>query len=257
MFLTVKKSRITAAVVLLVVVATGAVMTVRGAKAADTSARERLLPIYGVETEANAVGLSFDAAWGGDKTAGILDLLDRYGMKATFFLVGFWIDEYPDLVKEIHRRGHLVANHSTNHPHFASLSKEKMRLEVDAAAEKIKALVGEDVKFFRAPYGEYNNALLEVLQERDCKCIQWTEDSLDWKGLSGAAIAERVLKTVKKGSIILCHNNSDHILDGLPLLLLGLKNKGLTSVRMDELVIKDDYYIDNNGIQHSEKDSEE
>ncbi len=75
-------------------------------------------------------------------------------------------------------------------------------------------------------------------------------DTLDWKGISGKEIADRVLKQAKSGSIILCHNNSDHILDALPVILLGLQNKGLDFVRMDELVINDDYYLDNNGIQH-------
>ena len=76
-------------------------------------------------------------------------------------------------------------------------------------------------------------------------------DSLDWKGLSGKEITERILNKAQSGSIILCHNNSDHIVDALPLILLGLKNKGLTSVRMDELTIEENYYVDNNGIQHS------
>lgn len=251
MFIVVKKSRIIAAVLLVAVLVTGVVLAVEGTKLSQAVAKEKLLPIYGVDTDSGKVGLSFDAAWGSDKTLEILDTLDTYEVKATFFLVGFWVDKYPELVKEIHDRGHLVANHSTNHPHFNTLSESEMALEVDTTAKKITDITGAEVKYFRAPYGEYNNTLLKMLGEKDIKCIQWTEDSLDWKGLSGKEIAERILKSVKSGSIILCHNNSDHILDALPLVLLGLKNKGLTSVRMDELVIGSDYYIDNNGIQHS------
>lgn len=251
MFLVVKKSRIIMAAILIAVLITGAVLAVEGVKLSEAAAKARLLPIYGVDTDSGRVGLSFDAAWGSDKTRKILDTLDKFEVKATFFLVGFWVDEYPDLVKEIHDRGHLVANHSTNHPHFNNLSEADMALEVETTAKKITDITGAEVKFFRAPYGEYNNTLLKLLDERGVKCIQWTEDSLDWKGLAGKDIAERILKTVRSGSVILCHNNSDHILDALPLVLLGLKNKGLTSVRMDELVIESDYYIDNNGIQHS------
>lgn len=251
MFIVVKKSRIIAAVLLVAVLVTGVVLAVEGTKLSQAVAKEKLLPIYGVDTDSGKVGLSFDAAWGSDKTLEILDTLDTYEVKATFFLVGFWVDKYPELVKEIHDRGHLVANHSTNHPHFNTLSESEMALEVDTTAKKITDITGAEVKYFRAPYGEYNNTLLKMLGVREIKCIQWTEDSLDWKGLSGKEIAERILKSVKSGSIILCHNNSDHILDALPLVLLGLKNKGLTSVRMDELVIGSDYYIDNNGIQHS------
>ncbi len=249
MFLVVRKKKVIAAIVLIAILITGAALALHGTLTAQ--AGNKLLPIYGVENEEGKVGLSFDAAWGADKTEQILDLLDEYGMKATFFLVGFWVDKYPDLVKEIYDRGHLVANHSTNHPHFNELSESDMLLEVETTAEKITAITGEEVKYFRAPYGEYNDALIKLLQERDIKCIQWTVDSLDWKGLSGKEIAERILNKVQSGSIILCHNNSDHIVDALPLVLLGLKNKGLTSVRMDELTIEENYYVDNNGIQHS------
>jgi len=249
MILVVKKTAVIVAVILVVALVCGAVFAVQGVKSA--AAVKKLLPIYGVDTEENKVAISFDAAWGSDKTLAILDILDKFGVKATFFLVGFWVDEYPDLVKEIHARGHLIGNHSTNHPHFNKLGKEEMQLEVTATAEKITALTGEEVKFFRAPFGEYNDTLLSYLAETNVKCIQWTVDTLDWKGISGKEISDRVLKSAKSGSIILCHNNSDHILDALPVILLGLQNKNLSFVRMDELVINDEYFIDNNGIQHA------
>lgn len=247
MILVVKKTAVIVAVVLIAVLVCGTVLAVEGTKTAFSAKKK--LPIYGVDAEGK-VAISFDAAWGGDKTLGILDTLDKYGVKATFFLVGFWVDEYPDLVMEIDRRGHLIGNHSTNHPHFNKLGLEEMRLEINVTAEKITALTGKEVKFFRAPFGEYNDGLIDYLDETGVKCIQWTVDTLDWKGISGKEISDRVLNKAQGGSIILCHNNSDHILDALPVILLGLQNKGLSFVRMDELVINDDYFIDNNGIQH-------
>lgn len=251
MILVVKKTAVIVAIILVAVFIIGAAVTAQSVKAAKTAAAKKLLPIYGVDTDENKVAISFDAAWGSDKTEAILDILDNYGVKATFFLVGFWVDKNPDLVKEIASRGHLVGNHSDNHPHFNKLSLDEMRMETETTAEKITALTGEEVKFFRAPFGEYNDTLLAYLDESGVKCIQWTVDTLDWKGISGKEIADRVLNNAKSGSIILCHNNSDHILDALPVVLLGLQNKGLSFVRMDELVINDDYYLDNNGIQHS------
>ena len=82
------------------------------------------------------------------------------------------------------------------------------------------------------------------------QAIQWSVDSLDWKGLNAQEILSRVTKNVKPGSIILFHNNSDHILEALPLVLAYLQSEGYTAVGMSELVYKDNYYIDNNGIQH-------
>lgn len=249
MILVVKKTAVVVAIILIAVLVIGAVFAVEGTKTA--MAVKKLVPIYGVDTDSNKVAISFDAAWGSDKTLDILDTLDKFSVKATFFLVGFWVDEYPELVKEIHARGHLIGNHSTNHPHFNKLSAEEMQLEVTTTAEKITNLTGEEVKFFRAPFGEYNDTLINYLDNSGIKCIQWTVDTLDWKGIQGKEIADRVLKNAKSGSIILCHNNSDHILDALPVILLGLQNKGLSFVRMDELVLNDEYFIDNNGIQHS------
>ena len=251
MFAVVKKSVVIIVVIVLIAcIVIGIAVAVGVHNVKGASAKAKLLPIYGVERDDNKVALTFDAAWGADKTAKILDILDEYGVKATFFLVGFWVDEYPDLVEEIAARGHLIGNHSENHPHLNSLSEEEMKEEVVSTAKKIKSITGEEVKYFRAPYGEYNDRLISYLDSVGTKCIQWTADSLDWKGISGGEIADRVLNKANSGTIILCHNNSDHILDALPLVVLGLQNKGLTAVRMDELVYDNNYYIDNNGIQH-------
>lgn len=248
MFLVVKKSRLIAAVLLVIVLA-AAVGLGAGGVVTNAFSGKKKLPVYYVSTEESKVALTFDAAWGADKTSKIMDILDEYGVKATFFLVGFWIDAYPDKVKEINERGFLIGNHSTNHPHFNSLSESRIADEISVTNKKITDITGIEVKYFRAPFGEYDNRLIEYTEKNSMKCIQWDVDTLDWKGLSGGEIASRVMARVKKGSIILCHNNSDHILDALPIILTGLKNKGLTPVRLDELVLDGEYYIDNNGMQ--------
>lgn len=252
MFVVLKKTRIVLTLLIIGIVACASVLVwYCVSNRAESAGKEKKLPVYSVETDENVAAISFDAAWGGDKTLKILDILDEYEVKATFFLVGFWIDAFPELVKEIHNRGHLIGNHSANHPHFNTLSKEEMRKEILTVSEKVKELTGQEVIYFRAPFGEYNNTLMEVLEEEKMTGVQWNVDSLDWKGLSGGQIADRILPKAKKGSIILCHNNSDHILDALPPVLLGLKNKNILCVRMDELVLTENYYLDNNGTQHS------
>ena len=210
---------------------------------------QKELPIYEVETEQNFIALSFDAAWGADKTREIMNILEKHGVKGNFFLVGFWIDKYPDLVKEIADRGHLIGNHSENHKHMNKLSKSEKNKEISSVNEKIKNLTGITPIYFRAPFGEYDNELIKEVNSLNMQAIQWNVDSLDWKGLSGGEIATRITNKAKKGSIILCHNNSDHILEALPLILTSLENKNLKAVRLDELVYKDNYTIDNTGKQ--------
>ena len=132
MFVVLKKTRIVLTLLIIGIVACASVLVwYCVSNRAESAGKEKKLPVYSVETDENVAAISFDAAWGGDKTLKILDILDEYEVKATFFLVGFWIDAFPELVKEIHNRGHLIGNHSANHPHFNTLSKEEMRKEID------------------------------------------------------------------------------------------------------------------------------
>ncbi len=246
MFLVCKKKTLIICTVVLLVACIVSVLTLANV---ETVFAVREVPIYSVETLESKIALTFDAAWGADKTRSIMDVLERNGYKGTFFLTGFWIDANEDLVKEIHSRGHQIANHSENHKHLKELSEEQLNKEIDLVSEKIERLIGEKATCYRAPFGEYDNRLLNVLKAKGMQCIQWSIDSLDWKGISGAEIAKRVQDKLNNGDIVLFHNNSDHILDALPLIMLALKNKNLTSVRVDELIYKENYTVNNQGKQ--------
>ena len=211
----------------------------------------RKVPIYNVDTTEKQVAISFDAAWGADKTEEILAILEEFDVNATFFLVGFWVDEYTDIVKKIDEAGYEIGTHSNTHKDMAKLSEAQVREELSSSIEKIENVTGKDVEFFRAPFGSYNNQLLNVAEEFSLKTIQWDVDTLDWKGISASEINKRVLERVQNGSIILMHNNSDNVLDGLRLVLTSLKNKGYKVGCVGDLVYSDNYTIDRNGVQHS------
>lgn len=209
----------------------------------------RKVPIYAVETDEKKVAISFDSAWGADKTLKILEILKEYNANATFFLVGFWVEEYPEMVKAIKEQGVEIGTHSNTHPDFVNLSESDMKLELSTSVNLIKNITGDDVKLFRAPYGSYNNTVISTAENMGLTTIQWDVDTLDWKGLSGIDICNRVVNKVQNGSIILCHNNSEHILDALPLVLDRLTNMGYQITSVGDLIIKDNYYVDNLGIQ--------
>lgn len=211
---------------------------------------KRLVPVYSVETEEKVVALTFDAAWGADKTRGIIDLLEKYDADGTFFLVGFWIDKYPEETKLIAEKGLEIGNHSNNHLHMSKLQNDEIKKEIESVNVRLKELTGKTPKYFRPPFGEYDNKLLENVAALDMVGVQWSVDSLDWKGLSGEEIAKRVLSRVHNGAIILFHNNSDHVLDALPIILPKLKADGYKCVSLDELVMTENYIIDNRGVQH-------
>lgn len=209
----------------------------------------RLIPIYNVETEEKKVAITFDSAWGADKTLKILETLKEYNATGTFFLVGFWVDEYPDMVKAIAEQGVEIATHSNTHPDFAKLTESQMRSELSTSMEKITNITGKEVKLFRSPYGSYNNTSISVAESLGLKTIQWNIDTLDWKGLNGSEMLNRVLKKISNGSIVLCHNNSDYIIEGLTLILDKLTSMGYEFVSVGDLILKENYYIDNLGVQ--------
>ena len=210
----------------------------------------RLVPIYNVDIKDKKVAITFDSAWGADKTLRIIEILKQYNANATFFLVGFWAEEYPEMVKALDDAGIEIGTHSNTHPDFTTLSENDMRLELQTSIDTIKKITNKDIKLFRAPFGAYNNTLLNLTDSMGLKTIQWDVDTLDWKGLSGLEICERVMNRVKSGSIILNHNNADHVLDALPLVLERLINAGYEVVSVGELIYWEDYYIDTLGIQH-------
>ncbi len=211
----------------------------------------RKVPIYSVETDKKQVAISFDAAWGADKTKDIVAVLKEYDVNATFFLVGFWVDENEDLVKMLADDGIEIGTHSENHPDMVKLDGETMKSELVSSTEKIEKLTGKKVELFRAPFGSYNDELISKADELGLKTIQWDVDTLDWKGLTASQMCARVMDNVKNGSIILMHNNSDNIIDGLKLILERLTLQGYEITSVGELIYQDNFEIDRNGVQHN------
>ena len=209
----------------------------------------RELPVYCVDTAEKKIAISFDAAWGADYTKDLLDILKKYEVKTTFFLVGFWIDKYPEMVKLIDEEGHEIGNHSSKHPHMSQLSKDQITNELKKTSDKIEALTNKKVTLFRPPFGDYNNTLIETSREMGLQVIQWDVDSLDYKDYGADAIVKRVLSKVKNGSIVLFHNNATYTKEALPIILENLQKEGYKIVPVSELIYKDNYYIDHTGMQ--------
>jgi len=221
-----------------------------GREATAVLAPKRELPVYCVEREDNVITVSFDASWGGDQTLRILDLLDQYNAKATFFLVGIWVDKYPELVKEIHARGHEIGNHSDSHPEMSKLSNEQIIRELDGCSDKIEALTGQRPTSFRPPYGDYDNKVVTVSRAEGYEVVQWSVDSLDWKNKGVEDLIRRATKNVQKGDIILFHNDSKYILDALPTILKTYQEQGFTMIPAREILLEGETTIDVQGKQH-------
>jgi polysaccharide deacetylase family sporulation protein PdaB len=214
----------------------------------------KVLPIYSVnlpETE-KAVSLTFDVAYNDEQTTAILDELDAYGVKATFFLCGIWVDKYPERTKEISARGHEIGSHSYSHPDMTKISKQSIIEELSTSRTLIEKTIGKKISLFRAPFGAYSDTLIKTATEQQFFTVQWDADSIDWKGYSATNIAERVLKKTKSGSIILMHNDAKHVLGAIRLVADKLKKDGYEFRTVSDLIYKDNFTLDHTGRQFSQ-----
>lgn len=230
-------------------------LTAGAFSAKETGAEEvwwsgaRSLPIYSVERSDNKIAISFDCAWGTDHTDAILENLALSNVHATFFMVEFWTQKFPDYVKKIDEGGHEIGTHSSTHSYMSRMEESVIRAELKSSSDAITAVTGKPVTLFRPPYGDYNNQLIDTCNSMGIMPIQWDVDSLDWKDLSAGDIAARIVDRVKSGSIILCHNNGLHTAEALPIIFDTLHARGFEFVPIGELIYRENYTIDSTGKQ--------
>ncbi|HEY8342219.1 MAG TPA: polysaccharide deacetylase family protein [Calditerricola sp.] len=188
------------------------------------------------------VALSFDDGPDLTFTPRILDVLREHDVKATFFLIGNRVVAHPDVVKRMVREGHVVANHSWDHPNLAKLSPDKVRWQLVRAEEALSRVAGYRPKLFRPPYGSIQESGIRVARDLGYTVVNWNVDSLDWKGLSAEQVSTNVLSHVFPGSIILLHSaggegsNLEGTVRALPEIIRRLKADGVTFVTVPELL---------------------
>ncbi len=189
------------------------------------------------------IALTFDAGWRYDQTLQLLDVLDQYQVKATFFLRGGWVKDHSDLAKEIYRRGHSIGNHSLAHGHMKTMTQDKVSTDIIESTNIIKNTIGYTPYLFRPPYGEYNNMLLNVLGEQGYPyTVMWTLDSHDWaETMNGVQVTEqylidRVLDNASDKGIVLMHVGGYQTVNALPEIITGLRDAGYELVKLDELL---------------------
>ena len=189
----------------------------------------------------NSVALTFDDGPSPD-TLGILDVLRRENVKATFFLVGREVEKYPEITRKIAGEGHEIGNHSYSHPIYLFCSSNKTRRELRQTQAIIKQTIGIEPKISRPPCGVRSPAYFAAAKDLNLQTIQWSDAGFDWKKISPRRIAENVLKTVRKDSIVLLHDGDSAgkrsrraTVEALPLILRGLREKGLHVAPLAEL----------------------
>ena len=210
---------------------------------------QKQLPIYNVDTQENEVALTMNCAWSADDIDSILETLRNNNITITFFVVGDWIDKYPDAVQKIAESGNEIGVHSNTHPHVNNLSYEKHIEEMEKCNEKIKKITGKRTNLYRTPYGEYNDTVILAAKDKGYFPIQWNIDTLDYNSLTGEEMWKRIDEKLSKGSIILSHNGTAHTADSLDMIIKNIKSEGYEIVQVSELIYKDNFKINSNGTQ--------
>lgn len=217
--------------------------------AASSPAEKRLLPVYCTDREGKVVSLTFDAAWGAEDTDRLIEIFKTYGIQVTFFVVGEWVDKFPEEVKKLHDAGHEVMNHSDTHPYMSKISDAERAAELDCCNDKIEAITGVRPTLFRPPYGDYSNAVIRSVDAAGMTCVQWSVDSLDWKDPTPEEMIRRVTGKVQSGDIVLFHNAAKNTPAALPAIIEYLQTEGYTFLKVSEMLYDGEYTINHEGRQ--------
>jgi peptidoglycan/xylan/chitin deacetylase (PgdA/CDA1 family) len=186
------------------------------------------------------IAMTFDDGPHGTQTPRLLDMLKQRGLKATFFVCGQCVAEFPDVAKRIVAEGHEIANHSWNHPNLIPMSDTAVREQLDRTHAAVKQATGVDMKMFRPPYGNFTARQRNwAFATYGYKTILWDVDTLDWQHRNPAKTEANALAQTRAGSIVLQHDIHKTTVDAMPATLDGLMAKGFKFVTVSELVAMD------------------
>ncbi|MDV9624217.1 polysaccharide deacetylase family protein [Clostridioides difficile] len=153
------------------------------------------------------------------------------------------------MVKAIDEKGHEIGNHSNTHANLKEISKEDITKEIETTSEKIYNITGKKTNLFRPPFGDVNNKAMDICSDLGYKVIKWDVDSIDWKELGPNHVIEKVIKESRPGSIVLFHANINDVDNYLDTIISRLKKDGYSLVKISDLLYKDNYVVDSNGVQ--------
>lgn len=186
------------------------------------------------------VALTFDDGPHPIYTPQILDILDQYQAKATFFMIGNRMEQYPDIVREVSARGHLIANHTYTHPYnLRTLSPEKLKWEVDQCQQNMQTIAGQNTYLFRPPRGILNQEIIKIVQDKGYTIVLWGICTFNRKAPTPEMMANRVIKQAHPGQIVLLHDGRTDFrwkdVVATRLIVASLSRQGYRFVTLEEL----------------------
>lgn len=185
--------------------------------------------IYRGDTSSPRVSLMVNVYWGTEYIEPMLDVLDAYGVKTTFFIGGSWAAKNNDLVKEIAARGHELGNHGYLHLDAGKLSVERNRQEIELTNKLVEELTGKKPSLFAPPSGDVGANMYKACEALEMKVILWSRDTIDWRDKDADLVLKRATSDIRYGDLILMHPTA-HTLAALPKILDYYKKSGIRAV---------------------------
>ena len=197
-------------------------------------------PLFNGNNHLPEIALTFDDGPNPYYTPQVLAILQRIGVKATFFDVGYLVVDYPNIVRQEYNQGNIVANHSWSHPQLTLLSAPAILSQITSATHAIQAAIGVRPTFFRPPYGAMNRIILAEARYSGETTVLWDDTAEDWRLPGVGFIVSKILRLARDGAIILMHDgggNRAQTVAALPIIITALKNRGFHFVTIQQLVV--------------------
>lgn len=191
------------------------------------------------DTHVKRIVLTFDDGPHPRQTRQIMDVLDSYGIKATFFVIGVNAKTYPGIIREVLERGHEVGNHTYSHLHAAKLNGDALEAQILDCEQEIFTQTGQAVRLFRPPEGAMSTQMRQKVRELGYTSVLWTLDTRDWAHTPPEQICEYIVSNAKNGDIILMHDyigSNSPTVQALELFIPILLDDGFTFVTASELI---------------------
>lgn len=181
---------------------------------------------YSGNEDSNKISLMINVYWGTEYLDGMLEILDKYDVKTTFFVGGTWAVKESDMLEKIYESGHEIGNHGYSHKDQDKLSREQNQKEILMTHNIVQELLGFEMNLFAPPSGAYSKTTVEVASELGYQTIMWTRDTIDWRDKDADLIYSRAVKDAKGGDLVLMHP-TEKTLEALERIIITLQEKGL------------------------------
>ncbi len=196
-------------------------------------------PLLNGNTHIPEIALTFDDGPNPFYTPQVLAILQQFGVKATFFDVGYLVADYPNIVRQEYNKGNIIGNHSWSHPVLTYLSAQAIQSQLTSTSNIIQATIGVRPTFFRPPYGATNKTVLAQARNLHNTTVMWDGSAADWNLPGVYVIVSRILHSARNGAILLLHDgggNRAQTVAALPIIIATLKSRGFKFVTIQQLV---------------------